>query len=103
MKEQGSPGSQRGKGRRHSLNVGMTHRVGPPLPLQHKSSTGDASIGLLAGVMSPLMAEPTNRNAMLFGRYWGLNGHREARELEGSVAIDPNRTSRSIRRSNRQL
>lgn len=53
MKEKGSPGSQRGKGRRHSLNVGTTHRVGPPLPLQHKSLTGDASIGLLAGVMSP--------------------------------------------------
>jgi hypothetical protein len=32
---------------------------------------------------------PTNRSSMLFGRYWGLNGHREALELEGSVAIDP--------------
>ena len=27
------------------------------------------------------------------GGYWGLNGHREALELEGSVAIDPKWTS----------
>jgi len=53
--------------------------------LQHKSLTRDASIGLLA----PLMAHSINRSSMLFGRYWGLNGHREALELEGSVAIDP--------------
>jgi hypothetical protein len=32
----------------------------------------------------------------LFGRYWGLNGHREALELEGSVAIDPTPTFASI-------
>jgi hypothetical protein len=42
-----------GKGRRHRLSVGTIHRVGPPQPLQRKSLTGDASIGLLNGVMSP--------------------------------------------------
>jgi hypothetical protein len=36
--------------------------------------------------------EARRRLAQSRGRYWGLNEHREALELEGSVAIDPKET-----------
>jgi hypothetical protein len=37
--------------------------------------------------LAPLMAHPINRSSMLFGRYWGLNGHREALEVEVSLRL----------------